>query len=558
MLALLAAAAIAAEPPARFSDFVYSGLAPVHAAQPLGPGQYRNPILEGFYPDPSITRVGPDFYLVNSTFAWFPGLPIFKSRDLVTWTQIGAAIDRPGQFEFKDAKGEGLGVSRAIFAPDLSYHDGTFYLVGTCVDCGGNFVITAARAEGPWSNPTWLGFDGIDPSLFFDDDGKAYLVNNGPPEGAPLYDGHRAIWVQQFDPKALRLVGPRTVLVNGGVDIRQHPSWIEGPHLFKHAGRYFLIAAEGGTGDQHSEVVFRAEAPTGPFAPFPGNPILTQRGLDPHRPNPITSAGHAEFVTTPAQGGKDGAWWAVFLATRPYRDGFYNTGRETFLAKVSWQGDGWPMVIPPGQGVAYVAAQPGLPPASTSPQPTSGDFTVRASFKGPDLPRDWMMLRTPHARWWKVGDGVLSLTPRSDPLGGHGQPAFLARRQQHPNAEVSVTLAEAPKHDRARAGLVAFQNESHFYFVGLKRVDGRVELQVEARAGGADPMEGRVLASTPMPGTGPVRLKIVERGDRIDFAYAPPEGAWRTLLKDADATVLSTKAAGGFVGAVFGVYAYAP
>ena len=311
---------------ARFDWFEYRGADPIDAIATADARHYRNPILAGFYPDPSIERVGEDYYLVNSSFAYFPGIPLFHSRDLVTWTQIGNVIDRPGQFAFG-----AIGLSRGIFAPDITYHRGVFYLVSTCIDCGGNFVLTATDPAGPWSDPVWVDIDGIDPALFFDDDGSAWILNNGPPVGTPLYDGHRAIWIQRFDERALQPVGPRTLLINGGVDLAARPIWAEGPHLFRKDGWYYLITAEGGTAEQHAEVVYRSRDVTGPYRPGPGNPILTQRDLDPARPHPITSAGHADFVTTPA-----GDWWSVFLGARPYRDNYYNIGRETFLLPVKW------------------------------------------------------------------------------------------------------------------------------------------------------------------------------------------------------------------------------
>lgn len=281
--------------------------------QQVGSNEYHNPILAGFYPDPSITRAGDYYYLVTSSFAWFPGVPIFRSRDLVNWTQIGHVLDRPSQLGIDTA-----GVSRGIFAPTIRHNDGTFYMITTLVDTGGNFVVTATDPAGPWSEPTFLGFDGIDPEIFFDDDGRVYVLNNGPPVETPRYEGHRAIWIQEFDPKARAMVGSRKVLINGGVDIRTKPVWIEAPHVFKVDAWYYLIAAEGGTADQHSEVVFRSRAVSGPYTPYAGNPILTQRHLDPARPDPITSTGHADFVETP-----NGEWWAVFLGIRPYREDFH-------------------------------------------------------------------------------------------------------------------------------------------------------------------------------------------------------------------------------------------
>src|SRR6478736_3142576 len=183
---------------------------PVAFDAPLPAGHYRNPILAGYYPDPSICRVGDDYYLINSSFAHFPGIPVFHSRDLVNWTQLGHVIDRPTQLKY-----DGLGITRGIFAPALSHHNGTFYLVCTMVDAGGNFLVTATNPAGPWSDPVWLNFDGIDPSLFFDDNGRAWLVNNGnPPDNKPLYQGHRAIWIQEFDPAAKKSIGPRSIIVN--------------------------------------------------------------------------------------------------------------------------------------------------------------------------------------------------------------------------------------------------------------------------------------------------------------------------------------------------------
>ncbi len=299
------------------------------------PDQFFNPILAGFYPDPSITRAGDAYYLVTSSFVYYPGVPIFRSTDLVHWTQIGSVLDRPSQLHVDSA-----GISRGIFAPVIRYHDGTFYMITTLIDRGGNFIVTAKNPAGPWSDPIWLReVDGIDPSIFFDDDGRAYITNNGPPVETPLYEGHRAIWVQEYDVANKKMIGPRSVIVNGGVDLAKKPIWIEAPHILKVKGQYYLICAEGGTADQHSEVVFRSSSPLGPYTPYSGNPILTQRHLDPSRAFPVTSTGHADFVET-----QNGEWWAVFLGTRPYANDTYNIGRETFLLPVRWV-DGWPVIL---------------------------------------------------------------------------------------------------------------------------------------------------------------------------------------------------------------------
>ena len=251
----------------------------VYDAHRPGPSEYLNPILSGFYPDPSLARVGDDYYLIASTFAYFPGIPIFRSKDLVNWTQIGNVIHRPEQLRF-----DSFGMSRGVFAPTIEHHAGTFYVLNTCVDCGGNFLVTATNPAGPWSDPVWLPeVGGIDPSIFFDDDGKAYVINNDAPPGGSTYPGHRAIWIREFDVAAKKVKGPATKIINGGVDLAQKPIWIEGPHIYKIDGKYYLSCAEGGTAVDHRQVVFRADNVLGPYvpAPAPTNPILTQRHLDP-------------------------------------------------------------------------------------------------------------------------------------------------------------------------------------------------------------------------------------------------------------------------------------
>ncbi len=522
---------------ARFERFTYEGRSQ-DAIQPAR-DEYRNPILSGYYPDPSITRVGDDYYLVTSSFAHFPGIPVFHSRDLVQWVQIGNAIDRPSQLRF-----DGHGVSRGVFAPDISHHDGVFYIVNTCVDCGGNFVITAKDPRGPWSNPVWLDFDGIDPSIFWDED-AAYIVNNGPPNEPPRYDGHRAIWVQQFDHRRMKLVGERTQIVNGGVDITHEPSWIEGPHLIRRDGYYYLIAAEGGTGDHHSEVVFRSRSVRGPFVPYEHNPILSQRGMDPDRAHPVTSAGHAKFVQT-----QTGEWWATFLATRPYEPGLYNIGRETFLLPVSWK-DGWPTILAANAPIPFVARKPRLPEQHKPTLPLSGDFAYVDEFDAGALAPSWIGIRTPHQRFHELRGGALLLRS-SAPLGDvGGVPAFVGRRQQHHIAKVSTTLAFAPLRDGDRAGLAAVQNDDAWLFFGVTKLEGKPVIALIARENSK--ME-RVVAVTPFAGE-EVTLTLRAHGGVMTFECRTA-GHSAVLTSDFDVRFLSTRAAGGFVGTVIGPYAH--
>jgi len=536
-------------PEARFEWFEYQGADPSDAAFKPTAGQYANPILKGTYPDPAVMRVGKDFYYVSSTFAWFPGLPVFHSTDLVHWTQIGNAIDRPGMLDFGR-----LGLSRAVFAPTLSHHDGVFYILNTCVDCRGNFLITATDPKGPWSDPVWLpAVEGIDPYLFFDNDGSAMIVFNGEPPGPPEYKGHRAIWAIKYDVAAGKTVGERKLLLDKGVDPSTKPIWPEGPHILKKDGWYYLIAAEGGTAEGHSQVALRSRNAGGPYIPYPNNPILTQRGLPKDRPLPITSAGHANLVDTP-----DGKWWATFLAVRPYGDDLYNTGRETFLLPVEWK-DGWPVILENGRTIPYVHAKPNLPPTTPKPPPTAGAFKVRDEFDGKALPLNWVTMRIPQQRWWRLDGGRLVLTARPEAIGGMTQPSFWGRRQQHLYASASTKMRFRPTRPGDKAGLVAVQNDDHFFFFGVSRdAGGRDRLVLERRADAKDPVEGVLVSSLPIASNvaAPIRLRITARGGRYDFSYALANGPWEILKADEDGTILSTKKAGGFVGALLGVYAH--
>ncbi|MFC3549879.1 glycoside hydrolase family 43 protein [Lysobacter cavernae] len=538
-MAALSATAHAARP-VLFDWFQYRGHdAPFDA--PLKPNQYRNPILAGFYPDPSIVRAGDRYYLVNSTFAYFPGIPVFESRDLVHWTQIGHVIDRPSQLDF-----DGLGMSRGVFAPAIEFHDGTFYVVNTSVDAGGNFIATAKNPAGPWSDPVWLkDIDGIDPSLFFDD-GKLYLINNDAPPGTPLYDGHRAIWMQELDLATLKPIGPRKVLLNGGMDLSQQPIWIEGPHLYKRDGWYYLVCAEGGTGPQHSQVVARSRSVWGPYAPYEHNPILTQRDLADDRANAITNAGHADLVEA-----TDGSWWAVFLASRVYDRMHYNTGRETFLLPVTWK-DGWPTILDHDARIPQVADAPSFLQRDADQAPLSGNFTWRDEFDQPALDATWMYVRVPKQDWADLSSspGNLAIHPQREGLDTLRNPSFLARRQQHLAFEASTAL-DVPADAGTEAGLAAFQNEKHWLAFVASREGRRVTLTLRMQRGD----ETRTLATASLPrGTTHMKLKIEGDAGRYAFAYDAGSG-WTWLKQGVDGTVLSTDVAGGFIGATVGPYA---
>jgi len=532
-----------AAPPVYFDWFEYSGRDVAFEA-PLPAGHYRNPVLAGFHADPSIVAANGKFYLVNSSFTYFPGIPVFESTDLVHWKQIGNVIDRPTQLDF-----DGLSVSRGIFAPTIEFHDGLFYVVTTATDSGGNFIATARDPAGPWSDPHWLPtIGGIDPSLFFDDDGKVYLLNNDEPPGPARYDGHRAIWMQQIDLTRFEPIGPRKVLIDGGVEPEKNPIWIEGPHIYKREGWYYLSDAEGGTGPQHSQVVLRSRDVWGPYVPYAGNPILTQRDLPADRPLPITNAGHADLVEGP-----DGSWWAVFLASRNYQLRHYNTGRETYLLPVQWR-DGWPEILPADQAIPYVVKAPSWMRGEATQAPSTGNFVHRDEFDGPALASDWFRVRVPKQAWADLTarPGALAVHPLTEGLDTLRNPAFLGRRQQHLRFEASTAMT-APAAGVA-AGLAAFQSEAYWYFLGVRRLGAdRVAIFLEGRDGSGTT---RTLATREVAATDALRLKI--EGDEGDYGFAFDTGdgrGWQTLASKVDGTVLSTDRAGGFVGALLGPFA---
>jgi len=553
--------AVTANPTVHFKWFLYHGRDAVFE-QPASQGTYRNPVLAGFYPDPSITRVDDTFYLVNSTFSYFPGIPVFSSRDLVHWRQIGNVIDRLRELNF-DSKD----VSRGIFAPTIRYHNGLFYVITTAVDAGGNEVFVAKNPAGPWSDPVALpGLDGIDPALFFDADGRAYVVNNGLPEGGSKYDGHRAIWIQEFDIAARKLLGPRKMLINGGVDIATKPIWIEGPHMYRHDGWYILMCAEGGTSTQHSEVVFRARSPWGPFEPFKDNPILTQRDLPADRPDPVANAGHADLVEA-----TDGTWWAVFLASRPYEGIHYNTGRETFMLPVTWR-DGWPTILPKGQPIPYVVAAPKFAAAAAASDsnsdarpvlPTTGNFALYDEFNSPVLSPQWLYVRTPVTEWADLTQrpGWLSIHALHAGLDSLQNMSFLARRQQHLTFDASTVLEAPADNGKVSAGLAAFQNQDHWFFLGVRRVavpdpalKSRWQLFLEKRSG----KQTETVATTEVEGDAErIKLKISARARDYSFFYDAGSTGWKPLKEHEDGSILSTDVAGGFVGAMVGPYARA-
>lgn len=529
-----------------FSDFSYRGNDKIYTDHPLKDDEFYSPILQGCYPDPSITRKGNDYYLVNSSFSMFPGVPIFHSNDLVNWKQIGHVLDRPSQL-----KVEKSGVSQGIYAPDIKYnkHNDTFYMITTQIAGGiGNMVVKTKDPAKGWSEVQKLNFDGIDPSIFFDDDGKAYIVHNdAPPKGTELYNGHRVIKMWDYDLEKDQVVaGSDKIIVNGGVDITQKPIWIEGPHLYKKNGKYYLMCAEGGTGGNHSEVIFMSDSPKGPFVPAPGNPILTQRYFPKDRKDKVDWAGHADLVETP-----DGKYYGVFLAIRPNENNRVNSGRETFILPVDWSG-----TYPVFQN-GLVPMKPKLKmPAGIKNQTgqngffPNGNFTFSDNLKSTKLDYRWIAMRGPRESFISVSKNGVTVNPSENNIKALAPVSALFHRQQHAAFEASVTLDFKPKSEKDLAGITCYQSEKFNYVFGVTKKDKDYYLVLERTEKG----ESKLIASEKIVLSKTIKLQVIAEKDEYSFNYSHDGKNFKNLGGPVSGDILSTDIAGGFTGSLIGLY----
>lgn len=516
----------------------------------------RNPILPGFNPDPSICRVGEDYYIATSTFEWYPGVQIHHSRDLVNWRLARRPLDRASQLDMRGNPDSG-----GIWAPCLSYADGTFWLVYTDVKrLEGNFkdahnyIVTAPSIEGPWSDPVYVNSSGFDPSLFHDDDGRRWFLNmiwdhRDAPPAARRHPAFAGIRLQAWDASIGRLVGEAKTIFAGT------PSgFVEGPHLFKRNGWYYLTTAEGGTGYDHAVTIARSRAVDGPYEPHPDGHLLTSKGAP---DAPLQRAGHGQIVETP-----DGQVYHTHLCSRPL-PGLRRSplGRETAIQKCVWADDDWLYLAGGGQVPGVEVAPPRAARAEQRPARSYYGFSADG------LPSDFQWLRTPHP------DRIFSLTARPgwlrliarESIGSWFEQSLVARRQDRFDFRAETELDFAPTTFQQAAGLVAYYNRYKFHFLAVTRHEtlGRA-LTVMSCCG--DYPEGRLvfpLEATPVPGDHPVRLAVSVDGPRLQFAYASgedPEGSWRRVRPVLDASILSDEAGGGehrsFTGAFVGMAAF--
>ncbi|MFJ5730668.1 glycoside hydrolase family 43 protein [Streptomyces paradoxus] len=474
-----------------------------------------NPVIPGFHPDPSICRAGEDYYLACSSFEYFPGVPIFHSRDLVHWTQMGNALDRPGQLRLPpDTRASG-----GIYAPTLRHHDGRFWLIVTNVSGDGNLLFTTTDPAGPWSDPIPLpGVHGIDPDLAWDDDGTCWCTTAG-------------VGQIRLDPHTGETFGERQPLWSGAPGAKAP----EAPHLYHIGDYWYLLIAEGGTERCHGVSIARGRSPQGPFEPCPANPVLTHRGTD----HPIQNTGHADLVEGP-----DGSWWMVLLGVRPHggTPGWHVLGRETFLVPVTWS-EGWPVV---GE-LSPVLAPPPWPLREPAAPP------VRDDFDSGELAPAWISLRSRPAEncTTKERAGWLTLRAAGESLDDP-EVTFVGRRQQHVSCRARVLVDPA----EGRGGLAVRLDEEHHYEVEVTPGEVRVLTRV-------GPFRSEV--TTRATAAGPVVLRIetavteqvsdARQGpDTVCLGIEDPQGAF-TELAALDGKYLSTEVAGGFTGRVIGMYA---
>lgn len=493
-----------------------------------------NPILTGFHADPSIVRVGEDYYIATSTFEWFPGVMIYHSRDLIHWRPVACPLTRTSQLEM-------LGVcsSGGVWAPCLSHDGKQFYLVYTNVTNRQifydthNYVVTAPAIEGPWSEPIYLNSAGFDPSLFHDEDGRKWYLSmiSDPRKGRNKFGG---IILQEYDAKQARLIGTIHKIYQTEGEL------VEGGHLYHHDGWYYMLLAYGGTGPGHGALMLRARSLTGPYERDPMGLWLTSRFQPFH---PLQRAGHADLVQT-----QNGQWYAVHLCARPIPvKGRSTLGRETALQQVLWQ-DGWLRLAHGGNLPAVQLPAPNLPPHPFAPIPARApwDSLIYQSLRRP-LGQDQRSL--------SVRPGWLRLYGMDGPTSKYTH-TLLARRQQHLICTAITHMDFTPTHYKHFAGLICIYDHENWYYL-RKTCDesGRMLLGVMQMVNGQYDESGDIEVPS-----GSLHLKATIRYDKLHFFYtADPEGAhnWQQVGGEFDASTLSDEHCreGAFTGCFIGVAA---
>lgn len=502
------------------------------------PAVIRNPILPGFNPDPCIVRVGTDYYIVTSTFEWFPGLPIYHSKDLVNWEQIGHVLTRKSQLDLT-----GIADADGVYAPSITHHDGLFYVTYTIVQGGinwplkgyPNYIVTAKDPKGPWSEPTLINSLGFDPTLFIDDDGKAYVL-------VRIFDHRKGnlsspgIGMHELDLKTLKPIGePRFIYSGWG------QKSAEGPKMLKRNGEYYLFTAEGGTGYGHYESAARSKNIWGPYERAPKQ-FYTSVGDS----NAIVQkAGHGTLVSTPA-----GQWYTTHLASRPLTPyGNCPLGRETFLQKVEWNAEGWPELSGGSQLPSIEVEAPQFPAYPVKKE------MERDNFDAPVLDSRYQSLREPVEQSWlrlNKRKGFLSMRGRRALGGFYGQ-SLLAQRITSYHQQIETCVEFTPTNYRQAAGLSCFYNTKHFYALGLT-YDEKEGLVLELTGADNKYIELTKKRVPLYTNVGKVYMRMVIDGYSLQYYYSLNSKDWHTIGAVLDFGKISDDYADGYTGAMAALF----
>ena len=496
------------------------------------PKTFNNPIIPGFYPDPSVCRVGDDYYLATSSFEWFPGIPLFHSKDLVNWRQIGHALTRPSQLNMVNNKN-----SSGVWAPTIRFHDGKFYVIVTCKQCGNNMYVTADSPEGPYSDPVYLKTPpGIDPSLFWDDDGRCWFTANRFPKEMQ-WPAQHIVYIQELDLNKGELIGEPIDLTYGMAEGVQAT---EAPHIYKINGLYYLITAEGMTWTNHMVCMYYSDKVTGPYKQVPENPVLSHKNLP---KSPIQHTGHADLIQTPA-----GDWWSVMLGVRKMDDNYY-LGRETFLTPVAFDGI-QPKFNPGKMEILMEDVRPDLPW-------TPVELEYSDDFSGNELEYMWNFLRTPQSKWFSLDErkGWLTLYLQPETVKEACSPAFIARRFQHHQFKVFTKMNFKTDKENEVAGLVALQNDRFHYRLekGLKKGEEVISL-MKVFSQNRKEFKETLVAQVPYK-LDHVVLTMQVNNMTVKFGFGPDEENITYVGGQQSCDAFTSNRAGGFIGAYVGMYA---
>ena len=510
---------------------------------------FKNPILAGGYPDPSICRVGDEFFMVNSSFEYFPALPIHKSKDLVNWELVGHGLNRldqvSGQINLIDVQSNG-----GIHAPTIRFHNGKFHIITTNVyydeikqrATATNFIITSSKPEGPWSNPIIIkSAPGIDPDIFFDDDGRVWYTGNHQPSD-PSFSGETEIWMQELDPNNFQLIGQRFFVWRGACG----GVWAEGPHIYKKDGNYYLLIAEGGTSFNHSIMVAVSDTITGLYTSNERNPIFSSRHLS--YDNWVHSTGHGDLVEL-----EDGRWYVVMLGVRGDVKRKSNMGRETFIAPVSWEREPnirkerkivWPVIAPQSGKILKNN------PIIFSKTIINNETLFVDDFNDTNLGIEWNHRRAPIQNMFDLvsNPGSLRIYTNPNKLQERKRANFTGIKQTESEFSFETKMTFSPSTNSDESGIAIVQKDNNFLSFTIKKLNDGISLELKLMNEKETSVASKKIDFNFAL---PIHLKVKSFNNKYHFYYAQENGKFQLLAETPANQVLSY----GYTGAHIGLYA---